>query len=315
MRPNRVTALLQLRYPILQAGMVWTSGWKLASAVSQVGALGVLGAGSMTPQVLRDHIQRCKAVTTRSFAVNVPLLQRDIQEKMKVICEEKVPIVITSAGNPKTWTSTLKAEGITVLHVVGSISNALKAEMAGCDAVIAEGFEAGGHNGREETTSLVLVPGVVDAVSIPVIAAGGIYSGRSMAAVMLLGAEAVQVGTRFVCASEASCHEAFKARIVAAREGDTKLMMKKLMPVRLLKNGFFDQVAELEARGASKEELSELLGRGRSQRGMFEGDVDQGELEIGQVSAYVKNVLPAAAIVEDIWREFQETIARSNQLV
>ena len=306
---NRVTRLLNIDYPIIQAGMVWTSGWRLAAAVSNAGALGVIGAGSMQPDLLREHIIKCKQATNKPFAVNLPLLQKGIAEQIDIILNEKVPIAITSAGNPKTWTSILKKEGVKVIHVIGSTSFALKAEEAGCDAVVAEGFEAGGHNSREETTTLVLVPAVVNAVKIPVIAAGGLYSGRSMAAMMILGAEGVQLGTRFVCSQEASCHNSFKERVIHSNEGDTKLMMKAVVPVRLLKNSFSEQVAELERKGASKEEYLQLLGRGRSMRGMFQGDLEEGELEIGQVSALIHDVLPAATIVHNIWNEFEDALA------
>jgi len=303
---NRITKLLQIEHPIIQAGMVWTSGWRLASAVSNAGALGVIGAGSMNANTLNEHILKCKSKTGKPFAVNLPLLHRDIKDQIEIVLKENVKIVITSAGSPKTWTPILKQRGVTVIHVVGSAAFALKAEEAGCDAVVAEGFEAGGHNSREETTTLVLVPSVVDAVKIPVIAAGGLYSGRSMASMMILGAEGAQFGTRFVCSQEASCHTTFKELITQAKEGDTKLAMKALMPVRLLKNEFFNEVDALESRGASKEELSTLLGRGRSKQGMFLGDLKQGELEIGQVSALVKDILPAEMIVKNIWHEFEE---------
>ena len=306
MMNNRVTKLLEIEYPIIQAGMVWASGWKLASAVSNAGALGVIGAGSMDASTLQEHILKCKRATGKPFAVNLPLLRRDIKEQIEIVLKEEIKIVITSAGSPKTWTSILKQKGVTVIHVIGSAAFALKAEDAGCDAVVAEGFEAGGHNSREETTTLVLVPSVVDTVKIPIIAAGGLYSGRSMASVMILGAEGAQFGTRFVCSHEASCHSTFKELVTQAKEGDTKLAMKALMPVRLLKNDFFNSVDSFEKRGASTEELSTLLGRGRSKQGMFLGDLQQGELEIGQVSALVNDILPAEVIVKNIWREFEE---------
>ncbi len=301
---NRVTRLLGIDYPIIQAGMIWASGWRLASAVSNAGALGLIGAGSMYPEVLLEHIQKCKAATNRPFGVNLPLLYPDIEKHIAHIINEKVPIVFTSAGNPKTWTATLKKEGITVVHVVSSAKFALKSQDAGVDAVVAEGFEAGGHNGREETTTLCLIPQVRKAIDIPLIAAGGIGSGRAMLAAMVLGAEAVQIGSRFVCTPEASSHPHFKDAVVAAGEGDTLLSLKKLTPVRLLKNAFSRTVQEAEARGASTEELQGLLGRARAKMGMFEGNLEQGELEIGQVSAQIDNITPAASVVEEIWQEF-----------
>jgi len=301
---NRVTKLLKIEYPIIQAGMIWTSGWRLAAAVSNAGGLGVLGAGSMTPALLREHIQKCKAATNKPFAVNLPLLYAGIQEQLAVVEEEKVPIVITSAGNPAAWTPHLKSKGITVVHVVSSSKFARKAEAAGCDAVIAEGFEAGGHNGREETTTLVLIPAVCKAVQIPVIAAGGIATGRQLFATMVLGAEGGQLGTRFVASEEASNHLNFKKRVIQAGEGETQLSLKKLTPVRLLQNHFFEQVQAAEERGASEEELAQLLGKGRAKKGMFDGDLEEGELEIGQVSALLDTILPAEQIVNEVWREF-----------
>jgi enoyl-[acyl-carrier protein] reductase II len=301
---NAVTKLFNIDYPIIQAGMIWASGWKLASAVSNAGGLGVIGAGSMYPDTLREHIQKCKAATPKPFAVNVPLLYPDLDKHIQIIIEEDVKIVFTSAGNPKTWTQHFKQQGITVVHVVSSSKFAVKAQDAGCDAVVAEGFEAGGHNGREETTSFVLIPAVTGAVSIPVIAAGGIATGRQMFAAMALGAEGVQIGTRFVASEEASSHLAFKQAVINSTEGDTQLMMKKLTPVRLLKNGFFQQVQEAEASGADEFELKRLLGRARAKQGMYEGNLDEGELEIGQVSALVKDILPAGQIVKNIWNEF-----------
>src|SRR5687768_15933467 len=279
---NRITELFNIDYPIIQAGMIWASGWKLASAVSNAGGLGVLGAGSMYPEVLRTHIRKCKAATAKPFGVNVPLLYPDLDQHIQIIIEEGVQIVFTSAGNPKTWTQHLKQHGIKVVHVISSSRFALKAQEAGCDAVVAEGFEAGGHNGREETTTLVLVPAVVNAVQIPVIAAGGIATGRQMFAVMALGAEGVQVGSRFVASEEASSHKVFKEAVVRAAEGDTRLSLKRLTPVRLLKNRFSEDVQAAELRGAGEEELKNLLGRSRAKRGMFEGNLDEGELEIGQ---------------------------------
>lgn len=301
---NRITQLFGIEVPIIQAGMIWASGWKLASAVSNAGGLGIIGAGSMYPDTLREHIQKCKAATDRPFAVNLPLLYPDLDQHIRIVLEEGVKIVFTSAGNPKTWTQHLKQQGITVVHVVSSSKFALKAQEAGCDAVVAEGFEAGGHNGREETTTLVLVPAVCKAVSIPVIAAGGIATGRQMLAAMVLGAEGVQMGTRFVASEEASSHAAFKQAVIQAAEGDTQLMMKKLTPVRLLRNRFFQEVQEAEARGADETELKRILGRARAKVGMYEGKLDEGELEIGQVSALVKDILPARQIVQNIWTEF-----------
>lgn len=305
---NRVTQLFNIQYPIIQAGMVWTSGWRLASAVSNAGGLGIIGSGSMYPDVLRQHIQKCKAATSKPFAVNVPLLYPDIDQHIQIIIEEKVPIVFTSAGNPKTWTSKLKEQGIIVVHVVSSSKFAKKSEEAGCDAVVAEGFEAGGHNGREETTTFVLIPAVRQTVKIPVIAAGGIATGRQMFAAMALGAEGVQVGSRFVCTPEASNHPAFKEAIIKAQEGDTMLSMKKTVPVRLLKNKFFEEVKSLEDKGATPDELNSLLGRGRAKKGMLEGDMEQGELEIGQVSALISEIKPAGEIVEEIWRDFTQAM-------
>ena len=305
---NRVTTLLGINYPIIQAGMIWTSGWRLAAAVSNSGGLGVIGAGSMTPALLREHIQKCKSATSKPFAVNLPLLYSGIQQQIEVLAEEEVSIVITSAGNPAAWTPYLKSKGMKVLHVISSSKFARKAAAAGCDAVIAEGFEAGGHNGREETTTLVLIPAVCKAVQIPVIAAGGIATGRQLFACMALGAEGGQVGTRFVASEEASTHINFKNRVIQAGEGETQLSLKKLTPVRLLHNKFFEAVQEAEERGASEEELSQLLGKGRAKKGMFEGDLEEGELEIGQVSALLDSILPAHQIVEDIWNEFQEAM-------
>ena len=305
---NRVTRLFNIEYPIIQAGMIWASGWRLASAVSNAGGLGLIGSGSMYPDVLREQIRKCRAATAKPFGVNVPLLYPDIDQHIRIIIEEKVPIVFTSAGNPKTWTSMLKQEGIKVVHVVSSSKFALKSQEAGCDAVVAEGFEAGGHNGREETTTLVLIPAVSSAVDIPVIAAGGIATGRQMLAAMVLGAEGVQVGSRFIASPEASSHEHFKQAVIQAQEGDTQLSLKQLTPVRLLKNKFYQQVQEAEQRCASVEELKNILGRGRAKKGMFEGDMDEGELEIGQVSALVREIRPAAEIVRDIWSEFEQCL-------
>jgi enoyl-[acyl-carrier protein] reductase II len=301
---NSITKLFGIQYPIIQAGMIWTSGWRLASAVSNAGGLGLIGSGSMSPEVLKEHIQKCKAATGRPFGVNVPLLYKHIEKHIEIIFAEQIPIIFTSAGNPKTWTSVLKEQGITVVHVVSSSKFAVKAQEAGCDAVVAEGFEAGGHNGREETTSMVLTPAVVDAVQIPVIAAGGIATGRQMAAAFALGAAGVQVGSRFVASEEASSHPDFKTAVINSNEGDTQLSLKQLTPVRLLKNKFFELVQEAEHRGASKEALTQLLGFGRSKKGMFEGELEEGELEIGQVSSILTNILPAAKIVTDVWDQF-----------
>jgi enoyl-[acyl-carrier protein] reductase II len=301
---NRITELFGIRYPINQAGMIWCSGWELAAAVSNAGALGIIGSASMYPNILQEHIRKCKAATKNPFAVNVALMYPDIESHMKIIMDEGVKIVFTSAGNPKTWTPVLKQNGITVVHVVPSSKFAKKAEDAGCDAVVAEGFEAGGHNGREETTTLVLVPLVKQSVSIPVIAAGGIASGRTMLAAFALGAEGVQIGTRFVASAESSAHPNFKNAVITTEEGSTMLALKKLVPVRLLKNKFFHQVHEAEQRGATEEELKQLLGRARAKRGMFEGDLEEGELEIGEVSAQVRGIKPASEIVQEIWQEF-----------
>ncbi len=305
---NRVTKLFNIEYPIVQAGMIWASGWRLASAVSNAGALGIIGSGSMYPEVLREHIQKCKAATQKPFGVNVPLLYPDIDKHIQIIIEEKVPIVFTSAGNPKTWTSILKQHGIIVVHVVSSSKFALKAQDAGCDAVVAEGFEAGGHNGREETTTMVLIPAVCEAVHIPVLAAGGIATGRQMLASMVLGAEGVQVGSRFVASIEASSHQSFKNLVITSNEGDTQLSLKQLTPVRLLKNDFFNCVQQAENNCASADELQKILGRGRAKLGMFEGDLAEGELEIGQVSAIIKSIKPAAEIVQEMYKEYSAAL-------
>lgn len=304
---NRITKLFGIQYPIIQAGMIWASGWKLASAVSNAGGLGLIGAGSMYPEVLREHIQQCKAATGKPFGVNLPLLYPDIDKHIAIIIEEKVPIVFTSAGNPKTWTAKLKENGITVVHVVSSAKFAKKCEEAGVDAVVAEGFEAGGHNGREETTTLCLIPNVRQSINIPLIAAGGIATGRAMYAMMAMGAEGVQIGSRFVCTPEASSHQAFKEAVVNANEGDTVLTLKELTPVRLIKNDFYRRVADAEEICATKEQMEELLGRARAKKGMFEGDMTEGELEIGQISSIIKDIKPAANIVAEIWSEFTET--------
>ena len=302
---NRITQLFGIKYPIIQAGMIWNSGWELASAVSNAGGLGIIGAGSMYPDVLLDHIQKCKKATDKPFAVNLPLLYPDIDKHIEHIINEQVKIVFTSAGNPKTWTQKLKDKGIVVVHVVSSAKFAKKCEEAGCDAVVAEGFEAGGHNGREETTTLCLIPAVRNAIKIPLIAAGGIATGRGMFAVMALGAEGAQMGSRFVCTPESSGHNAFKEAVVAANEGDTVLTLKKLTPVRLIKNKFCQQVQEAESAGSTVNELEELLGRARAKKGMFEGDTEAGELEIGQVSSIIKEIVPAAQVVLEVWEEFK----------
>lgn len=305
---NRITLLFGIEYPIIQAGMIWASGWKLASAVSNAGGLGIIGSGSMYPDVLREHIHKCKAATNRPFGVNVPLLYPDIDKHIQIILEEEVKIVFTSAGNPKTWTSVLKEKGIKVVHVVSSSKFAIKAEDSGCDAIVAEGFEAGGHNGREETTTMVLVPAVAGAVKIPVIAAGGIGDGRQMLAAMVLGAEGVQMGSRFVASEEASSHSSFKQKVLAAAEGDTQLTLKEITPVRLLKNKFYYDIQAAKSRGATVDELVAILGRARAKKGMFEGDMDEGELEIGQVSALFDSILPAGEIVKNVWDEFNSLL-------
>jgi len=301
---NRITQLFEIKYPIIQAGMIWCSGWRLASAVSNAGGLGLLGAGSMYPDVLREHIQKCKANTASSFGVNVPLLYPNIEEHMQIIIEEKVPIVFTSAGNPATWTNILKKEGIKVVHVIANKKFAEKSVAAGVDAIVAEGFEAGGHNGREETTTLCLIPLIRDHVKIPLIAAGGIGGGRAMLAAFALGAEGVQIGSRFVTSHESSAHDLFKQKVVDAKEGDTQLSLKKLTPVRLVKNNFYNEIAAAEARGADAEELKNILGRARAKKGMFEGDMEDGELEIGQVSSSINSIQSASEIVEELWNEF-----------
>ncbi len=311
---NRITKLFGIQYPIIQAGMVWCSGWKLASAVSNAGGLGLIGAASMYPDVLREHIQKCKSATKKPFGVNVPLMYPDIDKHMNTIIEEGVKIVFTSAGNPMTWTSFLKERGITVVHVIASTRFALKAKEAGADAIVAEGFEAGGHNGREETTTMCLVPMIRDAVDLPLLAAGGIADGRAMLAVFALGAEGVQVGSRFAASEESSIHTNFKKKITESREGDTVLTLKQLVPVRLIRNNFYKKVEEAEHRGASVDELKSILGRARAKRGMFEGDLEEGELEIGQVSANIKDIKPAAQILNEIWNGFLEAKNEISQL-
>ncbi|WP_417444822.1 NAD(P)H-dependent flavin oxidoreductase [Joostella sp.] len=302
---NRITTLFNIKYPIIQAGMVWASGWKLAAAASNSGILGLIGAGSMYPEVLQEHIQKCKKATNNPFGVNVPLLYPDIDKLMDIIISEGVKIVFTSAGNPKTWTSHLQAHGITVVHVVSSVKFALKAQEAGVDAIVAEGFEAGGHNGRDETTTFTLIPMVKEQITIPIIAAGGIATGSGMLAAMVLGADAVQVGSRFVASIEASSHINFKELVVASKEGDTQLTLKELAPVRLIKNKFFNDVNALYAKGTTKEELATLLGRARAKKGMFEGDLEEGELEIGQISGLINDILPVATIVNNMIAEFE----------
>lgn len=302
---NRVTQLFKIKYPIIQAGMIWCSGWELAAAVTNAGGLGVIGSGSMYPDVLREHIQKCKKATNNGiFAVNIPMLYPDIDKHMEVIVSEGVKVVFTSAGNPKTWTSFLKEKGIIVVHVIANAKFAKKAEEAGVDAIVAEGFEAGGHNGREETTTLCLIPIIKKAVKVPVIAAGGIATGRAMLAAMALGAEGVQIGSRFVASEESSANINFKNAVITSNEGDTKLTLKQLTPVRLLKNKFFDDVQDAENNSASVDELSKLLGRGRAKKGMFEGDLIEGELEIGQVAAIIREIKPAKEIIEEIIAEY-----------
>ena len=311
---NRITHLFHIKYPIIQAGMVWNSGWRLASAASNSGILGLIGAGSMYPEVLREHIQKCKKATDKPFGVNVPMLYPNIEEIMSIILEEEVKIVFTSAGNPKTWTSWLKDKGITVVHVVSSVKFALKAQEAGVDAVVAEGFEAGGHNGREESTTLTLIPMVKEQITIPLIAAGGIATGKAMLAVMVLGADGVQIGSRFAASEESSAHQAFKQAIIDAKEGDTQLTLKELAPVRLIKNKFFNDIQELYKKGPTTEELKILLGRARAKKGMFEGDLDEGELEIGQISGLIHDIKPTDQIVKDIISEFEEAKNRIKDL-
>lgn len=306
---NRITSLFNIKYPIIQGGMIWASGWRLASAVSNAGGLGVIGAGSMYPEVLREHILKCQQATNKPFAVNVPMLYPDLDKLMDIIVTLGVKIVFTSAGNPKTWTAYLKDKNITVVHVVSSLKFALKAQEAGVDAIVAEGFEAGGHNGRDETTTLTLIPAVKEHIKIPLIAAGGIATGSAMLAVMVLGADGVQVGSRFVASDEASSHLSFKNKIVQIGEGDTQLTLKELAPVRLIKNKFYNDIQALYQKGATAEELKILLGRARAKHGMFEGDMEEGELEIGQVSAIIHDIKPAAMIVADMMKEF--TLAKS----
>ena len=308
MTNNSICSLLGIRYPVIQAGMVWCSGWRLASAVSNAGGLGLIGAGSMHPDTLRAHIRNCRAATDKPFGVNIPLMYPQIEEIMQIVMEEKVKIIFTSAGNPKTWTATLKNEGIIVVHVVSSSKFALKSAEAGVDAIVAEGFEAGGHNGREETTTFALIPQVRETITLPLIAAGGIATGMSMAAAFALGADGVQVGTRFALTTESSASDAFKQRCITLNEGDTLLSLKKVSPTRLIRNAFFMQVQELEERGASAEELRALVGRGRAKRGIFEGDLTEGELEIGQIASHIRAIVPAAEVVKEMIEDYNRTV-------
>ncbi|MCD8433201.1 DUF561 domain-containing protein [Tenacibaculum finnmarkense genomovar ulcerans] len=303
---NKITSLFNIKYPIIQGGMVWVSGWKLASAVSNAGGLGLIGAGSMYPEVLREHIQKCKKSTDKPFGVNVPMLYPDVEKIMDIIIEEGVKIVFTSAGNPKTWTTFLKQKGITVVHVVSSVKFALKSEAAGVDAVVCEGFEAGGHNGREETTTLTLIPMVKEKVQIPVISAGGISSGKAMLATMILGADGVQIGSRFAATLESSAHANFKQTIIEVKDGDTHLTLKELAPVRLVKNKFYNDVQDLYQQNPTIEEIKELLGRARAKKGMFEGDLNEGELEIGQVAGLIHQIKSAKEVLEEIVTEFNQ---------
>lgn len=311
---NRITELFKIKYPLIQGGMIWCSGWELASAVSNAGGLGLIGSGSMYPEILREQILKCQAATDKPFGVNIPLLYPNIEEHLTTLIELKVPIVFTSAGNPKAHTARLKAAGITVVHVVSSKKFALKAQEAGVDAIVAEGFEAGGHNGREETTTLCLIPSVAEAVDIPVIAAGGIGSGKAMLAAMILGADGVQVGSRFIATPESSAHVAFKERILQAEEGDTKLTLKEITPVRLLNNPFYQEIQAIYERKGTPEELAAHLGRGRAKKGMFEGDLDAGELEVGQVSAMIRSVKPAGEIVNEMIEEFNRAAQQLTNL-
>ena len=314
MNKNEVTRLFGIEYPIVQAGMVWASGWRLASAVSNAGGLGLIGAGSMYPEVLREHIQKCKKATQKPFGVNVPLLYPDIDQLMEVIVDEKVPIVFTAAGNPKLWTEYLKSHRCIVVHVVSSVKFALKAQDCGVDAIVAEGFEAGGHNGREETTTMTLIPLIKNAIQIPLIAAGGIASGEAMLAAMALGAHAVQVGSRFVATPEASSHSNFKEEILKAEQGTTVLTLKELTPVRMMKNAFYQKIQELYKNGASVEVLRDTLGRGRAKKGMFEGDMVEGELEIGQVAAQINSIKPAAEVVQEFIETYNKTAERLKEI-
>ena len=309
---NKITTLLKIQYPIIQAGMIWCSGWELAAAVSNAGGLGIIGSGSMYPEILEEHIIKCKAATNKPFGVNLPMLYPDIDKHIETIIKHKVPVVFTSAGNPKTWTSKLKGQGITVVHVVSSVKFAKKAEEAGVDAIVAEGFEAGGHNGRDETTTLCLIPKVAQEIKIPLIAAGGIGTGKALLAVLNLGADAAQIGTRFIASKESSAHKNFKNIVVNANEGDTQLTLKELTPVRLVKNEFYKQIEKAYENNASTEEITELLGRGRAKKGMFEGDLVEGELEIGQVASLVTEIQPAAEIVQEIINEYKIALSEQN---
>jgi len=302
---NQITNLLEIKYPIIQGGMIWCSGWKLASAVSNAGGLGLIGAGSMSPEVFKKHVNKCKAATNKHFGVNLPLIYPHIDDIIKIIIEEGIKIVFTSAGNPKKWTGFFKEHGITVAHVVANVKFAKKSEEAGVDAIVAEGFEAGGHNGKEETTTMALIPTVKESISIPLIAAGGIATGRGMLAAMALGADAVQIGSRFASSVESSAHENFKQKIIGTIDGSTKLSLKQLIPVRLIRNKFLNSVEELEYKGASKEDLLKLLGTGRAKLGMFDGDVDEGELEIGQISSLINEIKPIKEIFKEIIAEFE----------
>ncbi len=304
MKNNRITQLFNIQYPIIQAGMVWCSGWKLAAAVSNAGGLGLIGAGSMGPELLQEHIRKCKLATSKPFGVNLPLLYSEIEKQIEIILQEGIKIVFTSAGNPSTWTALLKKNGIVVVHVVSSVKFALKAEMAGVDAIVAEGFEAGGHNGRDETTTFCLVPMVKEAIQIPLIAAGGIGSGRTMLASMILGADGVQIGSRFAVSEESSAHPNFKQRVINSAEGETILTLKQLAPVRLIKNDFYKSIKIAEENCAGIEEIKLLLGKGRSRKGIFEGNLEEGELEIGQIAATIKNIEPAKEIIKEIWEEY-----------
>jgi enoyl-[acyl-carrier protein] reductase II len=311
---NKITSLFNIKYPLIQGGMIWCSGWELASAVSNAGGLGIIGSGSMYPEILDEQLTKCKAATSKPFAVNLPMLYPNIEAHIELIIKHQVPIVFTSAGNPKTYTSYLKSKGITVVHVVSSLKFAQKAEAAGVDAVVAEGFEAGGHNGRDETTTMCLIPMVKAGISIPLIAAGGIGTGSGMLAAMTLGADGVQIGSRFIATPESSAHINFKNKVLAAQEGDTLLTLKELTPVRLLKNPFFDAVMNAYEKGSTPEELSELLGRGRAKKGMFEGDIESGELEVGQISSLITTIKPAADVVAEIMTEFNQALqARSEE--
>lgn len=314
MEKNKICTLFEIDYPLIQAGMIWCSGWRLAAAVSNAGGLGIIGSGSMYPDVLDEHIRKCKAATDKPFAVNLPMLYPDIDKHIETIIKHKVPIVFNSAGNPKTWTSHLKEQGIKVVHVVSSVKFALKAEQAGVDAIVAEGFEAGGHNGRDETTTFCLIPMVKEAIKIPIIAAGGIGSGAGMLAAINLGADAVQIGSRFVASLESSAHDNFKNEVVKANEGDTILTLKEITPVRLIKNTFYEQVASAYREGKTVDDLKQLLGRGRAKKGMFEGDLHEGELEIGQVAGLINEIKPAAEIVKEIISDYRNAIEEQNTL-